>query len=483
MDIPLAVKNKLIKIAPSNINEIFPQKPKNEKEIKLWDYQKEAIQKWSENNHKGIFEMATGTGKTFTALGCLKNVLGKSEKLFVVITCPYQHLVQQWRKEVDIFGFDFDKAMIADSSNRFWKDELADSLIELSIGDKSTLFVLTTHRTFSSADFIKILKSYKHNFDSFLIADEVHGLGAEISLNGLLENYEKRLGLSATPQRWFDEFGTDELYDYFGGVVFEFSLEKAITTINPATDETYLTPYEYSPKFISLDDEELDEYIDITRNIAFKFAASKKNSYEQKKLQSLLFKRANIIKNAYNKYEALEQILDDLGQNSRWIIVYCSDKQINKVMEIINKRRIKAHRFTMSEGTKPELKYKGDSEREYLIKKFAKGDYECLVAMKCLDEGVDIPPARIAILMASSGNPREHIQRIGRVIRRYENKEKAIIYDIIVTPPMDKLPSQIKPIEREIFTKEQFRYEEIAKIATNNADALKKIFEVKNKIG
>lgn len=487
MDIPTAIKNKLIKMAPKNLNDIHIEKPpkqrdEKKKEIKLWDYQLTAIEKWAENNYNGIFEMATGTGKTFTALGCLKREFETSNNLFAIITCPYQHLVQQWKKEVSKFGFEFNKIIIADSSTRSWKDKLVDSLIELSIGDIKSLLVITTHKTFSSKDLIQIIKNNTEDFDTLLIADEVHGLGAEISLNGLIPEYCKRLGLSATPKRWFDDYGTDELYEYFGNIIFKFPIDKAINTINPATQETYLTPYEYLPKLSTLDDEELDEYLDMSKAIGYKYAISKNDPKQLKQLQSMIFKRANIIKNAASKYDELEIILDQLG-NVKWTIIYCSNEQIDKVMKIVNKRMIKAHRFTMNEGTKPEKKYGGDSEREFLIKKFADGEYECLVAMKCLDEGVDIPPARVAILMSSSGNPREYIQRIGRVIRRFEGKEKAIIYDIMALPPINRIPSRIKDFEREIFQKEQLRYEEIAKTALNNVEALKFIFELQSKMG
>lgn len=477
IDLPLAIKNELIKMAPSN-----PYLPtKKENDIKLWDYQNEAIKNWIKNNYKGIFEMATGTGKTFTALGCLKKICDNTNKICVIITCPYQHLAQQWHKEVYKFGLEFQNIIIADGSNRFWKDNLVDSLIELSIGDIETLLILTTHRTFSSTFFIDIIKNYKE-FQTFLIADEVHGLGAEISSNGLIEEYDKRLGLSATPKRWFDEVGTDEIYNYFGGVIFEFGLEKAINTINPATGTTYLTPYDYRPKFVCLNDEELDDYLDITKNIGYSYSISKNNQSNDRRLQSLIFKRANIIKNAVNKFSALEEILDEIDE-TKWLIIYCSNNQIDRIMRILNKRRILGHRFTMEENTKSEIKYKGDSEREYLIKKFAVGEYNCLVAMKCLDEGIDIPPARIAILMSSSGNPREYIQRIGRVIRKYEGKEKAIIYDLIALPPFKRIPSQVKDFERDILKKEQIRYEEIARTAANNIEALKLIFEVKKKFG
>lgn len=479
IDLPDVIEEHLIRIAPS---KPFLHSPKKKK-IKLWDYQKEAINNWINNDCTGILEMATGTGKTFTALGCLKKIFDNTNEILVVVTCPYQHLAQQWNKEVEKFGLTFDKKIVADGSNKRWKDDLVDSLIELSIGDIKTLIIFTTHRTFSSSLFIGSIKDYKEGFESFLIADEVHGLGAEISSHGLINEYDKRLGLSATPQRWFDLEGTEEIYGYFGGVIFEFTLEKAINTINPATDTTYLTPYEYMPKFVCLDDEELDDYLEVTKNIAFKYARSRKNHLDNKQLQSLIFKRANIIKNAVNKFVALEQILDEIGSNSKWIIIYCSNKQIDRIMEILNNRRITAHRFTMDEDTKPDNKYNGESERDYLIKKFASADYSCLVAMKCLDEGVDIPPARIAILMSSSGNPREYIQRIGRIIRKFEDKEKAQIYDIIALPPLKRFPSQIKDFERDIFKKEEFRFEEIAKTATNNIEALKQIFEVKKRFG
>jgi len=103
--------------------------------------------------------------------------------------------------------------------------------------------------------------------------------------------------------------------------------------------------------------------------------------------------------------------------------------------------------------------------------------------MKCLDEGVDVPPARRAILMASSGNPREYIQRIGRVIRRHPGKKEATIYDVIVSPSLRTGIKELKEIERKVFQKEIIRYEEIAKNALNNADALRMIYNIKNSVG
>jgi superfamily II DNA/RNA helicase len=150
-------------------------------------------------------------------------------------------------------------------------------------------------------------------------------------------------------------------------------------------------------------------------------------------------------------------------------------------MEIIKRRGIFSHRFTMEEGTTPDKKYNSISERDFLLQKFAESKYQVLVAMKCLDEGVDIPPARAAILMASSGNPREYIQRIGRIIRRYPGKNEATIYDIVLVPSFDLLPPEFKDIEWKIFKKELLRCEEIANIAINNAEALRLIYDIKNR--
>jgi superfamily II DNA or RNA helicase len=101
--------------------------------------------------------------------------------------------------------------------------------------------------------------------------------------------------------------------------------------------------------------------------------------------------------------------------------------------------------------------------------------------MRCLDEGVDIPPARTAILMASSGNAREYVQRIGRVIRRFPGKQEATIYDIIVFPPAERVPKQMLKAEKSILDRELRRYEDIASTAINNAKALAAIYGARNR--
>jgi len=481
IDIPHAVEEKLISTAPADIERIDLERHyevlRRREWVELFRHQRDAVDAWLNNNMKGIFAMATGTGKTFAALGCLDRASRISNRLLVVIACPYQHLVQQWKREITRFGVSYDELIIADGSNKGWRNALADALMDISLGQKNIVIVLTTHSTFPSNDFISIIRNYKNNIKIFLIADEVHGLGAKGSQRGLVSEYDFRLGLSATPRRWFDTVGTNAIYDFFGREVFRFGLEEAINTVNPATGETYLVPYRYVPRFASLTVEEMGDYAEKTRHIARLAGKAKGEEEKWKFLELLLFARANIIKNARQKYEVLDDIFDKMESSIKWTIAYCSPQQIDSVMSIVNKRRIIAHRFTMEEGTTPKQEYDGLSERDFLLREFGEGKYQSLVAMKCLDEGIDVPPARTAILMASSGNPREYIQRIGRVIRRFPGKNEATIYDIIVLPSLVDIPQELRGIEQSIIRKELQRYEEIAQAAINNAEALAIISE------
>ena len=484
LDIPTAIEQKLIDLAPKDISDLDLKErkkpviinPPHRQEIILRKYQKEALAAWLKNNKKGIFEMATGTGKTITALGCLNKIYDNNENCISIISCPQTHLVQQWEEEIKKFNIKYDSLLIASGSNYKWRKILSDAIDNNILGYENKIIIITTHDTFSSEDFQKLLKKVESP-NLFLIADEVHGIGSIGRRKGLAEIFNFRLGLSATPKRWFDEKGTQKLYDYFGDVVFEFPLSKALIEINPETGQTFLTPYRYLPKFTILNDDELEKYIELTKKIIVLYSESRKNTEAAEKLERLLFLRADIIKDAKNKIELLKEILKELGSDIKWTIIYCSPKQIDEVVMIVNKLNIRAHRFTMTEGVTPSNKYGGLTERDYLLKNFAIGKYQVLVAMKCLDEGVDIPPARQAIIMSSSTNPREYIQRIGRVVRRFDNKKEAIIYDLIVVPSFNGFSKEIQDVELKIFEKEMIRFLEIANNAVNSITAVKAINE------
>ncbi len=491
IDIPTAIRNKFIEIAPKTIEEINLVKwykkwheLKTEEEIKkvtIWEHQKRAIENWFNNNKRGVFEMATGTGKTFTALGCLERTLNEEDKIVIVISCPYNHLIKQWADDLEEFGIKID-FIIADSSNYRWKNKLTDKIYDILNGISDKILIFTTHTTFSSDDFIDIIK--RLNVKTFLIADEVHGIASKERKKGLIDVYNFRLGLSATPRRWFDDDGTEKIFDFFGKTVYEFSLKEAITTINPSTGKTYLCPYYYKPYFVDLTDEEFTEYERESTKIAKMYHVSK-NKEEKEELLTLLFeKRQQIIRNATNKLVAFKQILDDIKIITDCLI-YCSPQQIDLVQDILNsydRQNIIQSSFTMKTGINPQKEFGGLSEREFLLKKFAEGEFHVLVAMNILDEGVDVPSAKIAIILASTGNPRQYIQRRGRVLRRSLNKDIAIIYDIIVIPSLPKdTPQELMELEKKILKKELIRYKEFSDAAKNNLECLNKIHEIEER--
>lgn len=429
--------------------------------IKLRDYQIEAVDSWVNNDYNGIFEMATGTGKTFTALSCFKELADTKDRLLTVIACPQSHLIDQWINEIK--KFHDGPIVTASSKNAKWKEDLSDLVINYFLGIADKAIVLTTHVSLSSDFFLD--KIHEFEVERLLIVDEVHGIGSEKQMLGLDDCYEYRLGLSATPSRWFDDYGTQIIIDYFKGVVFEFDITRALTEYNPDTGKTYLTPYIYKPIIVDLNDEELEEYRELSAKIARLFATNKQRD-DNNTLNGVLFKRRNIINNAEEKYAAFINILKDNPDIDK-LIIFCSPQQIDKVQEILNGEGVTPqHRFTQEQGAN-KTKKKGYSEREYLLKKFEEGSYKALVAIKCLDEGVDVPSAENAIIMSSTTNPREHVQRRGRILRNSPGKEKATIYDILVFPE-EKTEAGKKIREKEIR-----RYVDFAVNAENSVECLK----------
>ena len=280
----------------------------------------------------------------------------------------------------------------------------------------------------------------------------------------MIEDYNYRLGLSATPKRWFDEEGTQAIYDYFGDVVYDFDIKRALTDINPDTGKTYLTPYYYYPIIVDLTSEEYSEYRDLSTKIA-QAIARKKNNHEKISLSALCNRRQRIINNAENKYCEFRKLLKE-HENIDKLIVYCSDKQIDKVQEILNEEDIiPQHRFTHKESSSKTMK-ELFSERESILHNFEKGNYKALVAIKCLDEGVDVPVAENAIILSSTSNPREHVQRRGRILRNAPGKDHATIYDFLV------FPKEKTDIGSKIMKKEIKRYKEFAELAINSLDCL-----------
>jgi len=473
-----AVHRKLVSIGNSfDINELslvkYFQKSRSsklKKKISLFTYQQEAVSKWKSNGCRLLFEMATGTGKTRTALACVNELINENSKLVVIVASPQNTLSRQWESEVKSLGMHFDDSIIADGTNRTWRDDLRDDLRKISVQFYDTMIVYTTHDTYCSKDFIDIFSESNPKIPICFIGDEVHGLGAAVAKTGLIERYNYRIGLSATPRRWFDEIGTDLIVKYFGDCSFEFTIKDALTTINPLTNKFFLCDFNYYPVFIQLNDEELEKYVKLTNIITKLTSYSSKSDEYASAWENLIFGRADIVKSAQNKIDALRKVLGSID-NVKDTLIFSSPEQINEVVRLLDQNDIVAHRFTQNQGCKPSDRYNGLTERQHLIKCFKDGQYQVLVAITCLDEGIDIPSASTAIIMSSSTNPREYIQRIGRVIRQAENKPKATIFDFVIEPSLKRLlTKEFIKVEKKIFEKEMTRVKDMSSYSANNAE-------------
>jgi superfamily II DNA or RNA helicase len=434
-----------------------PVKPCFPASIDLRDYQNQAIDEWFKHDCQGLMEMATGTGKTITALSASVRLYEQEKRLAVIITVPYQHLVDQWSKESQPFGY---RPILAYQSKASWFDELNNLVMDFSSGYRDHFAVITTHTTFISADFQATIACLSQQ--SLIIADEAHHLGAERSRQNYPQQIPFRLALSATPDRWFDDEGSAALRAYFGETVFSFPLEKAIGVS--------LTPYYYYPHIVQLTPEELETYQDLSTKIAQ--LAGRDDERAQESLKLLLMRRAELLNKAANKIIELSRLINESDRIDHTLF-YCAPGQIDEVQRLLGwEHGLLVQRFTAEEDA---------AERQQRLVDFASGEIQALVAMKCLDEGVDVPSTRTAYIMASSSNPREFIQRRGRVLRKSEGKEFSIIHDMIAVPPTAWTATQDSTtfnIERGIIRKELERFKEFASPALNKHKALDVIWDI-----
>ena len=398
--------------------------------VEFYDYQKEAIKAWIKRGCCGIYDMATGSGKTYTALGSitkLSQIL--NEQLAVVIVAPYQHLVEQWVEDINKFNV---SPIIAYSyPGQKWRKQFEDAVNAYNVGAIKHFCVISTNATFSTDDFQRILLKFKKNY--LFVVDEAHNFGSK-KLGALLPKKARyRLALSATIERYRDEEGTAILKKYFGSTpCISFTLKDAI-------QKGFLTSYYYYPVVCYLDADELERYNDLTRLIIKNGGASKENTEKNPYVEMLLIKRARIISGCKDKVAKLIEAIEPYKKEKN-ILVYCGatkydndkindDDDVRQIEEVngrlYHELGMKVHKFTSSESKE---------EREDIKRRFASGDLQVVTAIKCLDEGVNIPAIQKAFILASSTNPKEYIQRRGRVLRRAKGKEYAEIFDFITLP-------------------------------------------------
>lgn len=441
----------------------------------LRDYQKDAIEKWEENNYCGIFDMATGTGKTYTGLGAVTKLYEAKKRLAIIIVCPYQHLVEQWVEDIELFNL-LPTIGYSSSKQKNWKKRLEDDILDFSIGVIDCFCFVTTNATYSSKFVCEQMKYLGK--DTLLIVDEAHNFGSPNLRNKLYPNIEYRLALSATLDRHGDEEGTDCLKTYFGEKCIQYDLKRAIK-------EGKLTPYYYYPVVVYLDEDEMGQYRDISYRVSKECHKDKHGNLKiTDKGKRFLLQRARIVAGAKSKLVELKKLMQNY-KNDTHILVYCGatrvqtfeydesehdeegERQIVAVSKILgNELGMKVTHFTSNESAE---------EREVIKRRFASADpYQAIVAIKCLDEGVNIPSIKTAFILASTTNPKEYIQRRGRVLRLASNKPYAVIYDFVT---LVRSLEEVNPYstdyncERALAKRELARIKEFGKIALNSRDS------------
>jgi superfamily II DNA or RNA helicase len=467
-----------IDIPPSPIGPSVPEY------VHIRPYQNDAIDAWAKQGYCGIFDMATGTGKTYTALAAIARLFSDlNNNLAVIIICPYQHLVEQWREDIVAFGM---KPIVcySASSQRNWRERLKNAVTSFTLGVQDHFCMVSTNATFSLNYVQDIITKLSGNV--VLVVDEAHNFGAEKLSQTLLPHIPYRLALSATIDRHGDPEGTQKLYDYFGNKCIEYTLKDAI-------DNDMLTPYYYYPVTVSLNEEELSQYIDLTGKIRRNIHQDKAGKIilsEYAKM--LLIKRARIVAGAVEKINTLKSLLEKHKEDNQ-ILIYCGAttlhdvdyqegkpaieeaRQIDIVANMLgNDLGMRVSKFTSEENAE---------ERELLKADFAEGKHlQALVAIRCLDEGVNIPSIHTAFILASSTNPKEYVQRRGRVLRKFAGKRHAIIYDFITLPiplkEVGKYSPEVLEGVKSLAMREIIRMKDFAAIAENPFDSDSLIAEI-----
>lgn len=444
--------------------------------LELRPYQEEAIRKWFEQKGRGIFAMATGTGKTITALATMEELFKRvGPPLVIIIIAPYLQLVRQWVGVAKSFGLD---PINCSGARTNWTGAVDAALFLASAGKRPVVSLVTTNSTFAESAFQGVLE--RISVRTVIVADEVHNLGARALQEKLPDRVKLRLGLSATPERWMDEDGTRAIADYFGAVACDLDLAQAIRLKPPV-----LTPYTYHPVLVELEEDEREEYLRLTQLLA-RFINSPRLDNLSDAAVGLLLKRARLVACARNKIPALLRVIAPY-KNSRFNLVYCGDGRVEfedtaqgavrQVGEEEVTRQVDA--VARELGTRLEMNvgiYTADTPdpaRQELIKEFEEGRKNALIAIRCLDEGVDIPQVRRAFILASSTNPRQFIQRRGRVLRLADGKDSAEIFDFVVVPPIDSVEQNTNEFRaiRNLVTREMQRVLEFARLAVNGPQA------------
>ena len=449
------------------------------------EYQQLAFENWKNNNQQGIFAMATGTGKTITSLNCLLEIYKRNGYYKAIILVPTITLVNQWEKEC--WKFNYGNIIKVYSKNTEWRSKI--ELLQMAEKYRKpseptqNFIIISTYASFARENVFSILNSFERT-KVLLIADEAHNMGSPSILKRLgTINYLRRIGLSATPERQFDDDTNMKLYRFFGAedkFTFEYSMEEAI-------QKGVLCKYYYYPHLVKLTDEEMANYIELSEKIS-KYFNYNSGVFDKKDeiLMGLLLARKRIIHKAANKLGAFKKIIEERYErtgNLKYSLIYVpegnkpdyySDSDIFDKSEQVADDAVSDHLIDVyTEAVMKIDKYitvrkfvSGQKDRDAILADFAKGKLQVLTSMKCLDEGVDVPRSELAIFCASTGNPRQFIQRRGRVLRTHPDKYMAEIHDLVVAPEVSATSSSYK-MEQSLLKGELMRVKNFSMLSEN----------------
>lgn len=437
---PDAPKQKLINVSLGDLDSVNDEDlgPKLMERTPL-SHQLAAIQSWKDHGCMGIFEHATGSGKTFTALLAIKEHVANGNPVLIVV--PSRLLLDQWAGEVSQEIPDAIVLLAGGGNNRWRKNgKLKDFTCQNP--DLGKRIVISTMQTASMEEFLAAVSGGDH---LMVVADEVHQIGSRKNSRAMRIQSGLRLGLSATPKRYGDPEGTQNILDYFGPIIQPpFTLQDAIMAKR-------LVEYEYFPHPIHLNTQESKQWLDLSKKITLEIVKQKADAQGNRAMSDrarmLLIQRSRVAKKAAEKITLIGSIINReyrLGQ--RWL-VYCEDSaQLSEVTAELRKFNLNPIEYFTDMA--------GD---QYATLSYFKTFGGILVSIKCLDEGIDIPTISHAFILASSQNPRQFIQRRGRVLRKAPDKYLAVIHDAIVIPnSLEDEPEQLAILKSELLRAMEF---------------------------
>jgi superfamily II DNA or RNA helicase len=448
-------------------------------------YQIDAYQNWVKNGYKGIFAMATGTGKTITSLNCVLEEyrLSPDQSFRALILVPTITLVEQWEKEAKSFNF---SSIIKISSKSEWERELAGLLTYIRFGGSQSFILICTYASFYRQKFQSHFRRLPK--DTILIADEGHNIASPKVLEVLPQvHLPKRIGLSATPKRIYDPTGTAAMEAFFNDnepYAYSFSMERAI-------DEGVLCHYKYFPHLVPLTPSELEEYVRISKKLMTFFDFKNGKFKESDMVEKLLLSRKRVIHKSANKLQATKEILQQYfleNGDLKFTFVYVPEGFATAVEEQWHEDEEELrliNQYSLAIGNiHPNIIISqftsATKDKNEVLKQFQRGDLHVLTSMKCLDEGVDLPRAELAVFCSSTGNPRQFIQRRGRILRKHPDKHLAVIHDLIAVPDFEgmEMDEETFQMERKLVQKELERVAHFAFMSINRRYTLETLESV-----